>query len=77
MQNRKEILKTVCAALSKILKREISEDEYDVKLSYIGVDSILFTVFLLELEKELEKIDLNAILESNANTINSIVDVII
>ncbi len=60
--------------LEKILKREITEDEYDVKLSYLGLDSLLFTVFLIELETVLGEININQILESKADTINRIAD---
>ena len=50
MNDRQEILIIIKDVLEKILKREIAEDEYDVKLSYLGLDSLLFTVFLIELE---------------------------
>lgn len=74
MNDRQEILIIIKDVLEKILKREIAEDEYDVKLSYLGLDSLLFTVFLIELETVLEGININQILESRADTINRIAD---
>ena len=74
MNDRQEILIIIKDVLEKILKREIAEDEYDVKLSYLGLDSLLFTVFLIELETVLGGININQILESRADTINRIAD---
>ena len=74
MNDRQEMLIIIKDVLEKILKREITEDEYEVKLSYLGLDSLLFTVFLIELETVLGEININQILESRADTINRIAD---